>query len=208
MQSSPLSMLEGIAQKLFGVLPKPSFPPPLPLPSLDRLPQPPAWAVREVQRKVVLLLNHVLMQEPEAMTRLARQQGRAVLFQWRDFSFMLRCTPAGLFDLADPEPTVDAPAPDLTLTVTETSPLSVAQTLLAGEQPPVRIEGHVALASELNWLAEHLRWDIEEDMARLIGDAPAHGLAQAARRAGQALRAWLPARSGAAGHSAGAGAPA
>ncbi|QBK03487.1 hypothetical protein DW355_00745 [Hylemonella gracilis] len=197
-------MLADAAQKLLGVLPKPPFP--LPLPSLDRLPQPPAWAVREVQRRVVLLLNHVLMQEPEAMTRLARQQGRAILFQWRDLGFMLRCTPAGLFDLADAEPTVDARVPDLTLTVTETSPLAVAQALLAGEQPSVRIEGHVALASELSWLTEHLRWDIEEDLARLIGDAPAHSLAQAARRAAQALRAWLPARSGVPAFSDGAGA--
>lgn len=197
-------MLEGAAQKLFGALPKPPFA--LPVPPLDRLPQPPAWAVREAQRRVVLLLNHVLMQEPEAMARLARQQGRAVLFQWRDLSFMLQCTPAGLFDLADAVSAVDARAPDLTLTVTEVSPLAVAQALLAGEQPAVRIEGHVALASELNWLAEHLRWDVEEDLARLIGDAPAHGLAQAARRAAQALRAWLPARSGAAAFPGGVGA--
>jgi ubiquinone biosynthesis protein UbiJ len=77
---------------------------------------------------------------------------------------------------------------------------------MAGEQPTVRIEGHVALASELSWLAEHLRWDIEEDLARLLGDAPAHALAQAARRAAQALRAWLPARPGASVFPGGAGA--
>ncbi|EYC52553.1 hypothetical protein AZ34_16785 [Hylemonella gracilis str. Niagara R] len=203
---SPLSMLEDAAQKLLGALPKPPFP--LPVPPLDRLPQPPAWVVREAQRRVVLLLNHVLMQEPEAMARLARQQGRSVLFMWRGLSFSLRCTPAGLFDLDDARPTEEAPAPDLTLTVTEASPLAVAQAWMAGEQPTVRIEGHVALASELNWLAEHLRWDVEEDLARLIGDAPAHGIAQAARRVAQALRAWLPARPGAPAFSAGPGAQA
>ena len=32
--------------------------------------QPPDWAVEETQRRVVLLLNHVLMQEP-AIVRLA-----------------------------------------------------------------------------------------------------------------------------------------
>lgn len=193
---SPFSLLEGAAQKLLGALPKQPFP--FPAPQLDRLPRPPAWAVQEVQRRVVLLLNHVLMQEPEAMARLARQQGRVVLLQWRDLSFQLRCTPAGLFDLAETAQESGAPVPDLTLTVTEESPLVVAQTVLAGEKPPVRIEGHVALASELNWLAEHLRWDVEEDLARLIGDAPAHGLAQAVRRAAQALRSWLPTKQAAA----------
>jgi ubiquinone biosynthesis protein UbiJ len=31
--------------------------------------------VEEVQRRLVLLANHVLMQEPEAQARLARQAG-------------------------------------------------------------------------------------------------------------------------------------
>lgn len=181
----PFSFLTDAAQKLLGVLPKQVFPSP------DQLPRPPVWAVQEAQRRIVLLLNHVLMQEPEAMTRLARQQGRSVLFQWRDLTFGLRCTPAGLFDLLATDATEPA---DLTLTVTEESPLAVAQTVLAGEKPAVRIEGHVALASELNWLAENVRWDVEEDLARLMGDAPAHGLVQAARRAAEGLRGWLSAR--------------
>ncbi len=185
----PFSFLADAAQKLLGVLPKQVFPSP------DQLPRPPAWAVQEAQRRIVLLLNHVLMQEPEAMKRLARQQGRSVLFQWRDLTFGLRCTPAGLFDLVVMEV---AQVPDLTLTVTEESPLAVAQTVLAGEKPAVRIEGHVALASELSWLAENVRWDVEEDLARLIGDAPAHGLVQAVRRAAEALRGWLSARKPAA----------
>ncbi|MDP3139302.1 MAG: hypothetical protein Q8N17_23575, partial [Burkholderiaceae bacterium] len=48
----------------------------------DKL-QPPAWVVDEVQNRAVLLINHVLMQEPQAMERLARQTGRTVLVQWR-----------------------------------------------------------------------------------------------------------------------------
>ena len=39
---------------------------------------PPAWAVAEVQQRVVLLLNHILMQEPAARDRLQRQRGRQV----------------------------------------------------------------------------------------------------------------------------------
>jgi ubiquinone biosynthesis protein UbiJ len=38
---------------------------------------------------VILLLNHVLMQESEATTRLARQKGQVMLVQWRSFSFRL-----------------------------------------------------------------------------------------------------------------------
>lgn len=169
---SPFSFLEDVFQKFSTRL------------------QPPPWAVQEVQRRIVLLLNHVLMQEPEAMARLARQTGRVVLFHWREFEFKLQLTPAGLLDLAATE----MPS-DLTLSVTESSPLALAQAALAGDKPAVRIEGDVQLAADVNWLVDHVRWDLEEDLARLIGDAPAHGLAQAARNALAALRQWLtPAR--------------
>ena len=169
---SPFSLLDEVFQKLGATL------------------QPPTWAVQEVQRRLVLLLNHVLMQEKEAMVRLARQKGRVVLFHWRDFEFKLQLTPAGLLDLAPS----DLPS-DLTLSVTEPSPVALVQAALAGDKPAVRIEGDVQLAAEVNWLVDHVRWDIEEDLARLLGDAPAHGLAQAARNALASLRQWLtPAR--------------
>ncbi|MEY4738355.1 MAG: hypothetical protein RL302_2674, partial [Pseudomonadota bacterium] len=94
---SPFSLLEGFFQNLG-----------LPL-------SPPAWAVDEAQRKTVLVLNHVLQQEPQAMERLARQKGRVVLIQWRDMTFKLLITPVGLLDIAE----ADAAA-DLSLVITET----------------------------------------------------------------------------------------
>jgi ubiquinone biosynthesis protein UbiJ len=155
---SPFSLLEDALQKL-------------PLPKL----QPPAWAVDELQRRIVLLLNHVLMQEAEATARLSRQKGRVILVQWRSVNFRLVATPAGLLDLADA-----AAAADLVLTVTDESPLVLLQTTLRGDKPAVRIEGDVQLAAEVSWLTDHVRWDLEEDLARLIGDVPAHTLTQMA----------------------------
>jgi ubiquinone biosynthesis protein UbiJ len=147
--------------------------------------QPPAWLADEIQHRAVLFINHVLMQEPEARARLTRQSGRRVLFQWQGFSLSLVATPAGLVDRDG------GGAPDLTLTVSEASPLALAQMALRGEKPPVRVDGDVQLAAEVNWLADHVRWDAEEDLARLLGDAPAHSLAQAASAAAQALPAML-----------------
>ncbi len=145
----------------------------------------PAWLVDEAQHRLVLFLNHVLMQEPEAQARLARQSGRVVRLQWRDFAMQLAATPAGLCELA---PTANA---DLQLTVTDRSPLDLARDVLRGEQPAVRIEGDVEFAAEVNWLVEHLRWDAEEDLARLIGDAPAHTVASLGRGMAQALRNFV-----------------
>ena len=148
---------------------------------------PPPWAIHEAQRRLVLLLNHVLMQEPQAMERLRRQSGRIVEGRWRIFHVRLVATPAGLLDLAGP-----AGAPDLVLTVTEDSPWALGQAALRGAKPPVRIEGDVQFAAEVNWLVDHVRWDLEEDLARVIGDAPAHTLGQAARSMAEALRRFIP----------------
>ena len=52
----------------------------------------------------------------------------------------------------------------------------------------MRIAGDVQLAADINWLVEHVRWDLEEDLSRLIGDAPAHAMGEAVRRMVQALR--------------------
>ena len=51
--------------------------------------RPPAWLVHEGQHRIVLFLNHVLAQEPEATSRLVRQKGSVVLVQWRAFSLRL-----------------------------------------------------------------------------------------------------------------------
>lgn len=158
---------------------------------------PPPWAVHEAQHRLVLLLNHVLMQEPQAMERLRRQSGRTLQGRWRQFDIRLRATPAGLLDLADP-----AAQADLTLEVTDTSPLAVAQAVLQGRKPAVRIAGDVQFAAEVNWLVDHVRWDLEEDAARVVGDAPAHALGQAVRAMVAALRRFVPGAAAAGSGSA------
>ncbi len=138
---------------------------------------PPTWLVDESRRRIVLLLNHVLMQEPEATMRLARLKGQSVQMKWRDIDLHLLVTPAGLFDVA-----ADSAKPDLLLEVLPQSPLELIQNLLQGKKPDVRIEGDVQLAAEINWLADHVRWDVEEDLARIVGDVPARLLTQTAQR--------------------------
>lgn len=179
---SPFSFLGRAFERLAAVPPPPQW-------LVSRL-QPPSWLVHETQRRVVLFLNHVLMQESAATERLRRQQGRVALIQWRGFSMALLVTPAGLFDVAS-----EYAVPDLRLQATQTSPLELAQTALRGDKPTVRIEGDVQLAADLQWLADNVRWDAEEDLARLIGDVPAHTLTALAQRAAQALQQFVGART-------------
>lgn len=165
---SPFLLLENLAQTV-----------------MNRFPPPP-WAVQEAQRRMVLLLNHVLMQEPAATSRMARRKGSVVLVQWQTFFIRVLVTPAGLLDLAQP----DALA-DLSLTATDASATAIAQSVLRGDKPAIRIEGDVQLAADVNWLVDHVRWDLEDDLARIVGDAPAHTLGELARRMAQGLRQFV-----------------
>jgi ubiquinone biosynthesis accessory factor UbiJ len=149
--------------------------------------KPPEWLVRELQQRIVLALNHVLQQEPEAMARLARQKGQVAHIEMAPIALKLVATPAGLLDIA----ALDAKA-DLTLTVTDSNPLSLLQSTLRGEKPAIQIQGDVQLAAEVNWLVDHVRWDAEEDLSRIIGDAPAHSAMQVLRQAGQMLKKFAP----------------
>ena len=99
-------------------------------------------------------------------------------------------TPAGLLECLSPQ----GPS-DLSLTVTEESPIALLQTVAVGAKPSVNIEGDVQLAAEVNWLADHVRWDVEEDLSRVIGDAPAHAMAGVARQVNAALRSFLVSKS-------------
>ena len=159
----PFSLLESIAARL----------------------QPPAWVVAQTQQRLVLFLNHVLMQEKEAQDRLARKKGSVLHIRWGLFALDLLITQAGLLDIAPP-----SAKPDLLVAVASDSPVALIQSVIAGKSPPVKIEGDVQLAAELGWLAENVKWDFEEDLSRVLGDIPAHSLAQAIRRLGQAAKSF------------------
>ena len=93
--SPPISALERVIQKLK----LPQLPSPLLLPLQAR-------AIHGAQQRLVLLFNHVLMQDRLATERLTGQQGRVILLRWRTFQLCTVVTPAGLFDLvgADDRP--------------------------------------------------------------------------------------------------------
>lgn len=148
--------------------------------------QPPEWVVDEMQNRVVLFLNHVLQQEPQAQERLKRQKGKPVKVQWGPVHLSLAATAAGLLE----RPAAGV-APELTVTLTQTSPFALAQAVIAGDKPGVDIQGDVQLAAEVAWLVDNVRWDVEEDLSRIVGDAAAHTLVGVARRAALAVKSFV-----------------
>lgn len=154
--------------------------------------QPPDWVVDEVQNRMVLLLNHILMQEPAAQERLRRQQGKAGRLIWGRFQMTLIATPAGLLERPSGGLSMsETLTPDLVVRLTQTAWPEVVAVLSQGEKPAVTIEGDVLLAAEVAWLVDHVRWDMEEDLARVLGDVPAHALLHVLSTAAQGVKAFV-----------------
>lgn len=156
--------------------------------ALDTL-QPPDWVKDELLNRLMLLLNHVLASEPQAMARLARQKGQRIDMVWRGTALQLTPTAAGLLERGTFEEF------DLRLSVLDESIGSLVSTVMQGDKPRVRIEGDVQLAAEINWLIDNVRWDVQEDLSRLLGDAPAHLVSQSARQLMSAVKQFVQSRS-------------
>lgn len=152
-----------------------------------------ALASAAVTERTILLANHVIAGEPVAAQRLQPHAGRSLLLTLEGWPALLpavpslgiRITPAGLLEWcgeAVPE------AADLRVSVDASNPALSFLQLLAGDKPRIEVAGDAQLASDVNWLLDNLRWDLEDDLARLIGDAPARELAKFGGSVAAALR--------------------
>lgn len=145
-----------------------------------------------VIERFVLLANHVLASEPQATQRLKPHSGRVVMLELTGWPTLLPVlptlafgiTPAGLLEWRGPDAPISI---DLRLTVDGSNPAGLFAQGLAGRRPPVEVSGDATLAADVSWLMDHLRWDIEDDLAKLIGPGPARELS----RIGATLAAGL-----------------
>lgn len=152
---------------------------------------------REALARVTLLLNHVIAAEPEATRRLLGHVDASVQVEWQRWPAFLppppqavwRITPAGLLELAEP----GFVASDAARLVVGLDQQALTGWALGGAvgRPPMAVQGDVGLAADISWLAENLRWDVEDDLARVIGDVPARQVAQFGRAAVQAVQGLL-----------------
>ena len=152
-----------------------------------------ALAERSVMERLVLLLNHVISAEPQAMERLRAHADKTLRFEsegWPSLlpaptPIVLRVTQPGLVEW------IEVPGelvPDLRVAIEASNPALAFARFIVGERPTLRIEGDAAFANDLNWLIENLRWDVQEDLSRLVGDAPAREIARFGNALAKAIR--------------------
>jgi ubiquinone biosynthesis protein UbiJ len=124
-------------------------------------------------------VNRLLDAESWARERLARFAGETVEL------VPLPLPPLRVTILADGRLQAGGETPSLVLQAGPGALLALAR----GEEEflrAVQTSGNARLAQEVASLARHLRWDLEEELSRLLGDVAAHRVAGAAR----SLAAW------------------
>jgi ubiquinone biosynthesis protein UbiJ len=117
-------------------------------------------------------INHALKAEPWAMAELARHANKVILLSLPIGTLCFELTSEG--SLA-PSTQVDAPSLELEVTAKALSALASGPGNLREQAiKSVKITGDADLAQLLGRLAGQIRWEYEEDLARLVGDAPAN----------------------------------
>jgi len=131
-------------------------------------------------RATLNLANHLLSGESWARTRLKAFAGQTARLEFGALAVPIAINAAGLFESGDRQATAA-----VTIRLPADAPLRMLtdrQSLFSS----ARIAGAADLAETLGFVFRNLRWDAEDDLARLVGDVAAHRLVRGGRR----VAAW------------------
>ncbi len=134
-----------------------------------------------MERLLVPVLNHLLRHEEWAARRLRAHAGAQISIEAGALRLGLGIDEQGRFKLAENPDT-----PDVVLTL----PADVPIKLLFDREnlfSSVHLAGSVDLAETLAFVFRNLSWDVEADLASLVGDIAAHRLTRFGRTLGTAL---------------------
>jgi ubiquinone biosynthesis protein UbiJ len=125
----------------------------------------------------IFALNHLLGAEAWARDKLKPFAGQCVEFRATPL-------PALRLDILDSGLLANAAqnaVPNLVVTINS----GALPAMVRGEDALMReiaIEGNADLAGAVQYLFRHLRWDLEEDLSRVVGDVLAHRMVEGGRR--------------------------
>lgn len=128
-----------------------------------------------LDRLALGFLNHLLDREEWALARLKPFAGQHLRVEFGGFERNFAIAGDGRF-----APSGTSVSPEVTIRL----PDDAAARLPANRDAlfsAVRISGAADLAETLGFVARNLQWDIEADLAPLVGDIAAHRLARAGR---------------------------
>ena len=134
------------------------------------------------ERLIVPALNHLIQKESWAKERLRPFSGAQLQISAGAIQIQLSIDECGMFALGD-----DDGIADVVLTLPSDAP---AKLLLDRDAlfASVKLSGSADLAECLAFVFRNLGWDIEEDLASVLGDIPARRLALTGAHLGNQLQ--------------------
>ena len=136
-------------------------------------------------------LNHLLRANAWARDALKPHAGKVACFRCLPFATCL-----SVLDSGEVAPAANDAMRTVTLTLTPGLMLRV----VARDDNvwrDVLIDGDTAFASAIHHLWQHLRWDAEEDLSKVVGDVAAHRIAES----GRTLQRWAQASGDSLAHT-------
>jgi ubiquinone biosynthesis accessory factor UbiJ len=128
------------------------------------------------------VLNHLINQNSWARAQLQPYGGKTVRFDIPPLSATLTILENGGLAMAG-----ESALPDASISM----PAPVALRLLAGDEGAstlTTLEGDTELAAALARILRGMSWEFEEDLSKVIGDIPAHQLAETGRKVSAEIR--------------------
>lgn len=126
-----------------------------------------------LNRLIVMPLNHLLEHAPWAAERLRQHTGGVVQIQGGGVAVSMQIDSDGYLRAFEgnkpPDVCIDLPADFLLRAAVDRNSLTSA----------ARLSGMADLAETFAFVFRNLRWDVEADLAHLLGDIPARRLAMA-----------------------------
>jgi ubiquinone biosynthesis accessory factor UbiJ len=129
-----------------------------------------------LNQTVTAAINHLLEGESWAQEKLRGHAGKSALIRVGPIDVCLRATAAGAV-----EGVTAGVSPDLEVKLAPDSLMAAVR----GEDSVLKsseIHGDADFAADVMFLVKNLRWDVEEDMSKLIGDIAAHRLVAEAQK--------------------------
>lgn len=157
----------------------------------------PSW----LQSLALRAVNHLLGSDPRAPGKLRPHAGKTVVVSAFGIEASCQIGADGLLHVPQ-QPLASADAADLHITLDRDALRDAMEKNAPLRLSAAQVRGDAELAQTVSWLFAHVRWDLEDDLAQLVGDIAARRLTQAGRslldggrrrceRGQQRARAWF-----------------
>ena len=133
---------------------------------------------------ILAAVNHVLGQADWARERLTGFAGRSARVTMPPFDAFIVVLDNGYISSPNKAASTDSEQPaDVTINLPASAPLLFLQGLPTLMRA-VKLSGSVDFAETLSFVIRNIKWDVEEDLSKVVGDIAAHRLVDGAKRFG------------------------